>query len=223
MADQKGKIERSFLKQGARLLGIDEVGRGCIAGPVYSACVSLNYERLFRLPPMTRNLVRDSKKLSGAQRQKILPVIKDVCLEWALGSASVHEIETLGIVPATFLSMRRAYDQMEQSYDQILLDGKFTNPTLPLPQSAIISGDSLCFTIAAASIIAKEARDLMMRNADSEFPGYGFAHHVGYGTKSHLLAMHELGITSLHRRNFAPVRSLVGGAIDIYVEEGASL
>lgn len=223
MADQKGKIERGFLKQGARLLGIDEVGRGCIAGPIYAACVSLNYERLFKLPAATRDLVRDSKKLSSAQRQKILPVIKEVSLEWCVASASVREIETLGIVRANFLAMRRAYDCLESAYDHILLDGNQSNPTLPLPQSTIVSGDSLCYAIAAASIIAKEERDRVMRDADLEFPGYGFADHVGYGTKSHLLAMHELGITTLHRRNFAPVRSLAGSMVEVYVEEGASV
>lgn len=223
MADQKGKIERGFLKQGARLLGIDEVGRGCLAGPVYAACVSLNYERLFKLPPTTRDLVRDSKKLSRAQRQKIMPMIKEISLEWTVASASVQEIEDLGIVHATFLAMRRAYDGLENAYDQILLDGNQSNPTLPLPQSTIVSGDSLCYAIAAASILAKEERDHVMRSADSEFPGYGFADHVGYGTRSHLLALQELGITALHRRNFAPVRSLAGSAIEIYVEEGANL
>ncbi|WP_176737107.1 ribonuclease HII [Oligoflexus tunisiensis] len=201
----RGTIERSFLKQGLKILGVDEVGRGCIAGPVYAACVSLNYDALKSLDTKTRALIRDSKTLSTAQRQRMIPILHQVCRDWAIGFSSVSEIEEQGIVPATFQAMLRAYETMKESHDLLLIDGKHLNPMLPIRQEAIIGGDGLCFAIAAASILAKEARDDFMRQAALNFPHYDFHENVGYGTKSHLTAMEARGITPLHRRNFAPV------------------
>jgi ribonuclease HII len=202
---RKGKIEREFLEQGLRLIGVDEVGRGCIAGPVYAACVSLDYAALKKLSAATRALIRDSKTLSSAQRQSIIPTLHLICKDWSIASSSVAEIETQGIVPATFQAMLRAYEGLNESYDLLLIDGKQQNPMLPIKQEAIVGGDGLCFAIAAASILAKEARDDFMREAAADFPDYDFAENVGYGTKSHLTAMEARGITPLHRRNFAPV------------------
>jgi ribonuclease HII len=201
----RGTIERSFLKQGLKILGVDEVGRGCIAGPVYAACVSLDYDALHDLDDKSRALIRDSKTLSSAQRQKILPILHIVCKDWALGFSTVAEIEEQGIVPATFQAMLRAYETMKETHDLLLIDGKQLNPMLPIRQEAIIGGDGLCFAIAAASILAKEARDAFMREAAETFPHYDFHENVGYGTKSHLSALESRGITPLHRRNFAPV------------------
>ncbi|HET9238744.1 MAG TPA: ribonuclease HII [Oligoflexus sp.] len=202
---KQGSIERSFIKQGLKILGVDEVGRGCIAGPVYAACVSLDYDALKDLDTKTRALIRDSKTLSSAQRQRILPVLHIVCRDWAVGVSTVTEIEEQGIVPATFQAMLRAFEAMKETHDLLLIDGKQLNPMLPIRQEAIIGGDGLCFAIAAASILAKEARDDFMRQAALNFPHYDFHENVGYGTKSHLTAMEARGITPLHRRNFAPV------------------
>lgn len=202
---KQGSIERSFIKQGLKILGVDEVGRGCIAGPVYAACVSLDYDALKDLDTKTRALIRDSKTLSTAQRQRILPILHVVCRDWAVGVSTVTEIEEQGIVPATFQAMLRAYEAMKETHDLLLIDGKQLNPMLPIRQEAIIGGDGLCFAIAAASILAKEARDDFMRQAAQNFPHYDFHENVGYGTKSHLTAMEVRGITPLHRRNFAPV------------------
>lgn len=202
----KGQIERDLLEQDLRILGVDEVGRGCIAGPVYAACVHLDYAALKKLKAPERALIRDSKTLSTAQRQKIIPVLHTICKEWAIAASSVAEIEELGIVPATFQAMLRAYEGMRESYDVLLIDGKQKNSMLPIRQEAIIGGDGLCFSIAAASILAKEARDDFMRAAAASFPAYHFSDNVGYGTKSHLTALESDGITPLHRRNFAPVQ-----------------
>jgi ribonuclease HII len=202
---KQGSIERSFISQGLKILGVDEVGRGCIAGPVYAACVSLDYDALKDLDTKTRALIRDSKTLSAAQRQRILPILHIVCRDWAIGISTVTEIEEQGIVPATFQAMLRAYEAMKEPHDLLLIDGKQLNPMLPIRQEAIIGGDGLCFAIAAASILAKEARDDFMRQAAQNFPYYDFHENVGYGTKSHLTAMEARGITPLHRRNFAPV------------------
>ncbi len=204
-SSNRGSIERSFIKQGLKLLGVDEVGRGCIAGPVYAACVSLNYDALKDLDTKTRALIRDSKTLSSTQRQRIIPILHMICREWAIGFSTVNEIEEQGIVPATFQAMLRAYEAIKEPHDLLLIDGKQLNPMLPIRQEAIIGGDGLCFAIAAASILAKEARDDFMRQAALNFPDFDFHENVGYGTKSHLTAMEMRGITPLHRRNFAPV------------------
>ncbi len=204
-SSNRGSIERSFIKQGLKLLGVDEVGRGCIAGPVYAACVSLDYDALKDLDIKTRALIRDSKTLSSTQRQRIIPILHMICREWAIGFSTVNEIEEQGIVPATFQAMLRAYEAIKEPHDLLLIDGKQLNPMLPIRQEAIIGGDGLCFAIAAASILAKEARDDFMRQAALNFPDFDFHENVGYGTKSHLTAMEMRGITPLHRRNFAPV------------------
>jgi ribonuclease HII len=204
-SSNKGSIEQSFIKQGLKILGVDEVGRGCIAGPVYAACVSLDYDALKDLDTKTRTLIRDSKTLSTAQRQRVIPILHIVCRDWAIGFSTVTEIEEQGIVPATFRAMLRAYEAMKETHDLLLIDGKQLNPLLAIRQEAIIGGDGLCFAIAAASILAKEARDDFMRQAALNFPHYDFHENVGYGTKSHLTAMEARGITPLHRRNFAPV------------------
>ncbi|MFW7378131.1 MAG: ribonuclease HII [Oligoflexus sp.] len=206
---EKGAFEATARSQGLSLVGTDEVGRGCIAGPVYAAAVSLDYESLFKLSKKDLSLIRDSKTLSSAQRQYMLPLIKSVATAYAIGIASVNDIETFGIVPATFSAMTRALEQLPQQYDLLLIDGRSPIPDYPGEQRAFIKGDSLIYAIAAASILAKEARDQHMKEADTSYPGYGFAQHVGYGTKQHLQALADIGICPLHRRNFAPIRNYV--------------
>lgn len=201
-----GDREKELTTQGYRLVGVDEVGRGCIAGSVFAACSALDYTTLFSASEQDRLLVRDSKTLSHEQRIKVLPFIKQVAIESYVGISSVEEIETLGIVPATFLAMKRALSQCSQTYDILLIDGRAKIPGVLQgisSQEAIIKGDSLCYAIAAASIIAKEARDAYMKDEAQKYPSYGFEKHVGYGTQFHrdMIKMH--GLCPLHRRNFS--------------------
>lgn len=205
----KGKIEKEFSAQGYSLLGIDEVGRGCLAGPVYAACVSLDYSALALLTDKERDLVRDSKKLSRLQRQRILPTIKHIANEAYIAHATAREIEELGILDATFLAMRRAISLCSSLYDMVLIDGNIKIRQYAGRQTCVIGGDSSCYAIAAASILAKEARDKFMANQAEKFPVYGFESHVGYGTKKHMDALKEHGLCDLHRRNFAPVKKLL--------------
>jgi ribonuclease HII len=211
----KGAIEKKSLQKDRRVIGVDEVGRGCLAGPVYAAVAALDYYKIDALEEATRDLIRDSKKLSAKQRQKIIPVLEQVCVEWGIGVATEREIETLGIVPATFLAMTRAYENLKEPYDLLLIDGNQKHPNMPMEQMTVVGGDALCYAIAAASILAKEARDAVMRLAHQSYPQYGFGDHVGYGTKSHLQAIEEHGITPLHRRNFAPIRNMVALELEL--------
>ena len=211
-AGERGVWERQLVAQGLLPVGVDEVGRGCLAGPVYAAAAVLDFARLWRLDSKTRGLLRDSKRLSAKQRATILPLIREICQAQAIARAEVEEIDHLGIVPATFLAMRRALAGIPAGLHQILLiDGKAPLADYVGRQQAIVGGDDLCHSIACASILAKEARDAFMREQDQVFPGYGFADHVGYGTAKHLAMMGRHGVCSLHRRHFAPVRALLGG------------
>ncbi len=205
----KGDIEKRAIKANRKPIGVDEVGRGCLAGPVYASVVALDYEKIESLDEKTKGLIRDSKALSHKQRQKILPVIHEVSLEYGVGFSTAREIEQLGIVPATFLAMRRAYDKLKSPYDLLLIDGNQKHPNMPMEQMTVVGGDALCFAIAAASILAKEARDEFMRAAHEQYPVFGFADHVGYLTKAHMEAIKSHGITPLHRRNFAPIKDMV--------------
>ncbi len=206
---KKGKIEADFLKQYSIIFGVDEVGRGCLAGPVFAACVALDYSLLDKLSVREKELIRDSKTLSQKQRQSIIPIIHNISKEWGVSSSSAREIEKYGIVPATFRAMRRAMRQCPSSPDLLLLDGKHPLPRYGGEQRAIVGGDALCFAIAAASILAKEARDELMRGQAQKYPAYDFSANVGYGTAKHLRGIAEHGICPLHRRNFAPVARMV--------------
>ncbi len=205
MSELKGQIERELWEKGFNLAGVDEVGRGCLAGPVYAATVALDYEALQRLDAGTKKLIRDSKTLSAKQRQKIRPTIEGICLKYSVAQASVREIEEHGIVRANFLAMARSFEGFQSTCSLLLIDGNQINPLISVPQKSIIGGDGLCFAIAAASILAKEERDSYMRQAATEFPVYAFQDNVGYGTRSHLNALAVYGISPLHRRNFAPI------------------
>ena len=206
----KGHIEKEYLDSGNKyLLGIDEVGRGCIAGPIYAASVILDYEKLFQLPTKELHLIRDSKKLSTLQRRRIVPVIKEVSLEYHVCSSTVREIEELGIVGANFRAMRRSIRKLNYKPCVVLLDGNSKIPRYGGRQVAIVGGDSLCYCISAASILAKEARDDYMKEKASEYPYYNLASNVGYGTKEHLDGIDVHGICPLHRRNFAPISNYI--------------
>jgi ribonuclease HII len=184
-----------------RVAGVDEAGRGPLAGPVYAAAVVLDPQR-----PIAG--LDDSKRLTARQRDRLAGQIRAQALAWGVASAEVEEIDRLNILAATKLAMQRAIDGLAGNCDGILVDGNQPLP-LALPQLTLVGGDGLSAPIAAASILAKTARDAHMLALDPLYPGYGFARHKGYGTAAHLAALRQLGPTPLHRRSFEPVRSLL--------------
>ncbi|MFK7824021.1 MAG: ribonuclease HII [Oligoflexales bacterium] len=202
----KGEVEYHLLQKHLSSAGLDEVGRGCLAGPVYAAAVILDYDALVGLPIKTREKIRDSKTLSKKQRSEMISVIEEIAIASAISFATVREIESLGIVGATFLAMRRSLTDLSKPFDCLLIDGNKPLEGYKGEQKTIVKGDQLCYCIAAASILAKESRDNYMREQAASFPDYGFDSHVGYGTKAHIEAVKKYGACSLHRRNFAPIR-----------------
>ncbi|WP_218079484.1 ribonuclease HII [Anthocerotibacter panamensis] len=194
-----------------RLCALDEVGRGPMAGPVVAAAVILPVG----IDPRLLKGVRDSKQLSPAQREYLARHIRALAVDVGVGGASVREIERLNIRRATALAMQRALNQMGP-VEHILVDG-LPVPELPGAQTAVIRGDSHCFTIACASVVAKVSRDRLMAQLAKRYPGYGWEHNSGYGTQYHLKALYECGLTPLHRRTWAPVRAYIAS---IKVEEG---
>ena len=203
------EAELSFWQQGfIRVAGLDEVGRGPWAGPVYAAAVVLP-----RCPDDLKTLsdVRDSKKLSAKRRELLLEQIMDVALAVGIGAADAEEVDALGIVPATRLAMRRALARLDMPPEALILDA-IRLPQIPLPQHAFPRADALCLSVAAASIVAKVARDhWMIETAEVEYPGYGFAQHKGYGTRQHRAALDRLGVCPLHRRSFRPIAMRLAG------------
>lgn len=200
-------LERTWQARGARrIAGIDEVGRGPLAGPVVAAAVIL--------PPGDDHAwlpaLRDSKALTARQREALDRRIRGEAPAVAVGVAAATVIDEIGIAAAARLAMRRAVRGFEQPPDVLLIDA-FLLPEAGIAQQAVIRGDGSCSAIAAASIVAKVARDRMMDALDRRFPGYGFARNRGYGTAEHLAALACLGPSSIHRRSFAPVRDCGGG------------
>lgn len=179
-----------------RIAGVDEVGRGPLAGPVVTAAVILNQP----IPGL-----QDSKKLTALKREQLAEEIQKHALCFAYGRAEVHEIEQLNIHHATLLAMKRAIEGLTICPDEILVDGLYT-PLVALPCFAIVQGDSLIPEISAASILAKVSRDEEMQHMDALYPGYGFAQHKGYATEQHRLALKKLGASPIHRKNYAPVK-----------------
>lgn len=183
------------------LAGVDEVGRGPLAGPVVAAAVILDPAR-----PIAG--LADSKALSERRRQALDIEIREKALAWALGRAEVEEIDALNILQASLLAMQRAVAALSVAPHRALVDGNRC-PLLVCPAEAVIKGDQTVPAISAASIIAKVARDAEMVALDAVYPGYGFAVHKGYPTKAHLEALDRLGVLPVHRRSFAPVRNLL--------------
>jgi ribonuclease HII len=194
------KIERRLLlKDGAHVAGVDEVGRGPLAGPVTAAAVILN-------PTDLPKGVDDSKALSAAERERLFDIILSKALSVAIAFASAAEIDALNIRGATLTAMKRAVNGLSLRPAFALIDGCDKPDGLCCTGRAIIKGDASCLSIAAASIIAKVARDRMMIRMDAHYPDYGFARHVGYGTKFHIEALARCGPTPIHRLSFAPLR-----------------
>ena len=184
--------------EGEHVAGVDEVGRGPLAGPVFAAAVVLHPER-----PIAG--LRDSKALTTTQREELAARIRKCAFAWALGRAEVQEIDRINILRASLVAMRRAVDALAADVRLVYVDGNIA-PALACPTVAVVGGDAKVPAISAASIVAKVARDAEMRAASQRYPGYGFERHKGYATPSHLAALRRLGPTPLHRRSFAPVR-----------------
>jgi ribonuclease HII len=191
-------FERALWQAGiVRVAGLDEAGRGALAGPVAAGVVVLPAGiEITRL-----NGVRDSKQMLPAERQKWLAVILECCLAVGVGMASALEIDEIGIVPATRLAMLRALEQLCPSPQHLLLD-YIELPDSQIAQTSLVKGDQRVLSIATASILAKTYRDAWMEKVDRTFPGYGFAVHKGYGTQMHRAAIQRLGLSPIHRRSF---------------------
>lgn len=193
---------------GAQILvcGVDEAGRGPLAGPVYAAAVILDPSRRIRG-------LNDSKQLCEETRNRLAPRIRERALAWAVAAATVEEIDRLNIYWATMLAMQRAVAALDVQPHEVLIDGNRC-PKLPHPARAIVGGDGKVRCIGAASILAKTARDAEMRRLDEQFPQYNFGQHKGYATAEHLALLREHGPCEVHRRSFAPVRALLEPELD---------
>lgn len=184
------------------LAGVDEAGRGPLAGPVCAAAVILDPAR-----PIAG--LRDSKQLSAAQRERLADEIRSHSRAWAVAWASVEEIDAINILQASMLAMQRAVEGLAIVPGHVKVDGNRC-PQLRVPVEAVVGGDDLVAEISAASILAKTARDALMHELDARYPQYGFAQHMGYGTALHLERLRLHGPCDVHRRSFAPVRALLG-------------
>ena len=218
-------FERAF-PPGTTVMGIDEAGRGPLAGPVFAAAVSAPLDAAADLLSGSWSAINDSKKLSEKRRDALAEVIKATpSCTWAIASASALEIDQLNILRATHLAMRRAalalaekltfhglpttnYQRPTTNYYRILVDG-LAVPTLPFPSQNVVKGDAKSLFIAAASILAKTSRDAYCREMETKYPGYGFAVHKGYPTAAHMEALNRLGPCPEHRQSFGPVAEAI--------------
>jgi len=183
------------------IAGVDEVGRGPLAGPVIAAAVILD-------PRHPIEGLNDSKLLSARKRESLFGEIKDKAIAWAIGEASVAEIDQINILQASLLAMARAVDGLSIAPQEVWVDGIHA-PSVTYPVKTIIRGDQTEPAISAASILAKVTRDALMTELDLLYPGYGLAQHKGYPTKAHIEVLSRLGVTALHRRSFAPVQKMM--------------
>ena len=206
-------IERDLrVQKGPLLAGVDEVGRGPIAGPVVACAVIM--------PADTRAIVGvdDSKRLTHAQRVRLAVKIRERAVAFALGAASVREIDRINIYQASVLAMRRALERLEVRPDHVVIDGRVMR-TLPIPHTAVVHGDARCFSIACASILAKVTRDLLMTRLAARYPQYIWDHNAGYTTRAHVAGLTLHGITPHHRKSFCRISDLLlaleqGTAVD---------
>ncbi len=194
----------------ARICGVDEAGRGPLAGPVVAGAALLPRDAAARWHELN-----DSKKLKAADRERLSAQIREQA-QWGIGICDAAEIDELNIRVASWIAMRRAIEDLERRFgaiDFVLADGLAVREIAwPWPYEALVKGDARSYSIAAASILAKVARDEMMIEFDAQFPNYGFAGHKGYPTRAHYAALGELGACEIHRRTFAPVRAVLEGA-----------
>jgi len=198
-------IEKLIRGRGFRFIaGVDEAGRGPLAGPVTAAAVILP-------PGLVLPGLRDSKLCTPKQREELYRRVRAAAIDWAVAEASPEEIDRLNIRRATFLAMSRALSLLRQEINFVLVDG-WEIPGIPWPQTGLVHGESKSQAIAAASILAKVTRDRFMIELERRFPGYGFARHKGYGTREHRAAIKNLGPLPVHRKTFAGVREYCGGS-----------
>ncbi|MCL5257373.1 MAG: ribonuclease HII [Chloroflexi bacterium] len=203
--------ERQIIRSGYRYIaGLDEVGRGAWAGPVAAAAVVFPPEMLMASDDVIAALrgVRDSKQLTSRQREELCPIIEDAALSLGIGFVPVPVIDGIGIAAAGRLAMRRALRGLSLAPDFLLIDA-FQLSTINIPQKNIIDGDCLCFSIAAASVVAKVARDRLMASLHEDYSCYGFDHNKGYGTTCHYQSILEHGPSRHHRRSFSPIKDMV--------------
>ncbi|OAQ20827.1 ribonuclease HII [Thermosulfurimonas dismutans] len=203
-SSQRWAREKSFRKAGYRFIaGVDEVGRGALAGPVVAAAVILPED-------FDHEDLADSKVLTPEKRATLYEIIVREAISWAVGEASHEEVDALGILQASLLAMSRAVTRLTPTPELLLVDGRFCLPGWSGPQKAVVDGDALCASVAAASIVAKVTRDRLMESVSPTYPVYGFSRHKGYGTKEHLEALKLYGPCPIHRRTFRPVSDLTG-------------
>jgi len=206
MAEQQGIIVSDiFEMQYDRpdIAGVDEVGRGPLAGEVVAAAVILD-------PKRTVDGLRDSKKLTAKRREQLALVIRERAIAWSIASATVAEIDQLNILQASLLAMRRAVESLAVQPEYVLVDGNHL-PQWGYPSEPVVKGDNRVAAIAAASILAKVHRDNSLVELARRYPGYGFDSHKGYPTAEHLRALETLGVTPVHRRSYAPVKKVLAG------------
>ena len=203
------RYERKAFTAGfQRIAGVDEAGRGPLAGPVVAAAVSMEPNYLLERASADLSGLTDSKKLTEPQRESFFYMLTQTPeIRFGIGESSVEEIDELNILKATHLAMKRAVSFLLPQVDHALVDGRPV-PGLPCSSTAIVRGDSLSLLIAAASVVAKVTRDRMMVRLDEAYPQYRFAKHKGYGTKVHIQALNDHGPSPCHRKSFAPVRGL---------------
>lgn len=196
------RFEQAAMARGLiRVAGVDEVGRGPLCGPVTAAAVVLDPSRI----PAGLN---DSKKLSARRRAELAAQIT-ACADWSVAHASVEEIDALNILQASHLAMCRAIAGLRTAPAHVLVDGNRLPKALQISAEAVVKGDALSLSIAAASILAKEARDALMVDLAQQYPGYGWEKNAGYPTKDHLQALLDFGVTPVHRRSFKPVHNIL--------------
>jgi len=197
-------FESAWHARGAqRVAGVDEAGRGPLAGPIVAAAV------VFGEQPRLGDL-NDSKLLTPEQRERLLPRILETAVDWGIGVVDAPNIDRINIQRANYLAMRLALADLREPPDAVLVDG-FTLPEMPVAMERIVKGDRRSWSIAAASVVAKVTRDSVMQHYDARYPQYGFALHKGYGTATHLEALRQHGPSPVHRRSFAPVAEALAG------------
>lgn len=194
-------MDETFLIPDGLVAGVDEAGRGPLAGPVVAGAVILD-------PRNPIEGLQDSKRLTAARREHLYGEIQQKALAWTVASAGVGEIDRINILQATMLAMQRAVEALQPAAEFALIDGNRC-PSLPCPAQAVVKGDSRVAAISAASIMAKVTRDREMLSLDRQYPGYGLAQHKGYPSKAHIEALERLGVTPVHRRSYAPVRRVM--------------
>ena len=196
--------ERAWADGYRAVAGIDEAGRGPLAGPVIAAAVIF---RNRNLPPGVADTLDDSKKLTAKRREALFAVLPEIA-DIGVGSAEVAEIDEINILQATMAAMQRAVAALPVQPDHAIVDGNRA-PALPCPAEPLVKGDALCFSIAAASVVAKVTRDHLMCELAREFPAYGWERNCGYGTREHCQALATSGVTKHHRKSFAPVNKML--------------